>query len=165
MTFHVDTKALARAGETPIAALRRLRREAAAEVERLIALLDALEGDPDLEEPGDLEPSLGWTATGYLGGDSDREDPSEDEDNHDSELDPAEMGIADSGAADEFMGEHAAIAAFRDDRAIRRTGRRIPEPTWPRCEPRQLDEGFAGMIPQLAIPATSMGMEVGNLPR
>jgi hypothetical protein len=68
-----------RPGTTPEAlqAIRRLRREAADEIERLLALLDALDGDPDLEptlgylppgmpdeaEPsGDEgEPSLGWT--------------------------------------------------------------------------------------------------------
>jgi hypothetical protein len=52
--------------ENPIEALRILRREAAAEVERLIAFLDALGGEPDLEDGGDDEPdddgepSLGW---------------------------------------------------------------------------------------------------------
>lgn len=35
-----------------------------AEIERLIGLLDTLDGDPDLEEAGDLEPSLGWPALG-----------------------------------------------------------------------------------------------------
>lgn len=157
MTIHQSTKAIAKATETPLAALRRLRREAAAEIERLIALLDALDADPDLEEPGELEPSLGWTFTGYLGGDSDCEE------DHDSEFDPAEMGIADRDAADEFMSEHAAIASFRDDRAIRQTGRPVPEPVWHGREPRQLDEGFAGMIPQLVIPVASMGTEVGTL--
>ena len=64
--------------ENPIRALRILRREAAAEIERLIVFLDALGGDPDLEPtmgyvaPGhvdeaeieeDPEPSLGWTTT------------------------------------------------------------------------------------------------------
>jgi hypothetical protein len=39
--------------ENPIAALRQLRREAAAEIERLLAFLDALGGDPDLEPSGD----------------------------------------------------------------------------------------------------------------
>jgi len=53
--------------ENPIRALRILRREVAAEIERLIAFLDALGGDPDLELTGDdepdqsEEPSLGWT--------------------------------------------------------------------------------------------------------
>jgi len=55
--------------ENPIRALRILRKEAAAEIERLIAFLDALGGDPDLELTGDdepeqsEEPSLGWTTT------------------------------------------------------------------------------------------------------
>lgn len=48
------------------------RREIENHIERLIAALDALDGDPDLEgdadfEPqGDDEPSLGWTVSqGY----------------------------------------------------------------------------------------------------
>jgi hypothetical protein len=54
--------------ENPIRALRILRKEAAAEIERLIAFLDALGGDPDLEDGHDDEadidePSLGWTTT------------------------------------------------------------------------------------------------------
>jgi len=162
MTIHRKTKAFAETSESPIAALRRLRREAAAEIERLIALLDVLDADPDLEEPGDAEPSLGWTSTGYLGGDSDCEDQDEeDEDNHDREIDPAEMGIADRDAAEEFRGESAAISAFRDDRAIRLTGSPIPELSSPCCEPRQRDPSFAGMIPQIGIPVWAVGTKVG----
>ncbi|KKB12386.1 hypothetical protein VE25_07490 [Devosia geojensis] len=40
------------------------RRSIEAEIERLIGLLDKFDGDPDLEEAGDLEPSLGWPALG-----------------------------------------------------------------------------------------------------
>ena len=66
--------------ENPIEAIRILRREAAKEIERLIAFLDALGGDFDLEpslgytpytddaatvdiegDDVDAEPSLGWT--------------------------------------------------------------------------------------------------------
>ena len=36
------------------------RRTIEAEIERLIALLDGIDGEPDLEENGDCEPSLGW---------------------------------------------------------------------------------------------------------
>ena len=36
-----------------------LRRSIAAEIDRLIALLDTIDGDCDLEDNGDLEPSLG----------------------------------------------------------------------------------------------------------
>ena len=46
--------------EDLLKALGRLRREAAAEIERLIDLLDEIGPDPDLEPAGDeLEPSLG----------------------------------------------------------------------------------------------------------
>lgn len=37
-----------------------LRREAQAEIDRLLDFLDRLDGDPDLEDGGDDEPSLGW---------------------------------------------------------------------------------------------------------
>lgn len=33
-------------------------------IERLIGLLDDMECDPDLEEPGDLEPNIGWPERG-----------------------------------------------------------------------------------------------------
>ena len=46
--------------ENPIRALRILRHEAAREIERLIDFLDALGGDPDLEDGADAEPTLGW---------------------------------------------------------------------------------------------------------
>ena len=42
------------------AKLRALRKEAVAEIERLLTFLDDLDGDPEMEESGDLEPSLGW---------------------------------------------------------------------------------------------------------
>lgn len=58
-----------KAANLPVYLITDLRREAEAEIERLIALLDRLEPDPDLEDAGDvmddlnadLEPSLGWT--------------------------------------------------------------------------------------------------------
>ncbi|MFI5411264.1 hypothetical protein [Kaistia sp. UC242_56] len=202
MIPHFNMEGLALAGESSLAALRRLRVEAAAEVERLIALLDAIDADVDLEPGGDdepslgaceshphawlpdeyidqtrwsasgvddredederedgcdAEPSLGWTASGALGSDSDCEDQDEeDEDTHDSESDPAEMGIADRDAAEDFHLEHAAIAAFRDDRAIRTTGQPVPEPSWPTCEPRQLDPHFAGLIPHTSMSSTAI---------
>jgi len=49
--------------------MHELRREASAEINRLIRFLDDIGGDPDLEpdddneDGGDNEPSLGWTAT------------------------------------------------------------------------------------------------------
>jgi hypothetical protein len=56
------------------AALATLRREAMAEIDRLLQFLDNLDGDVDLEDGGDDEPSsdeeasLGWTTTGQGGG-------------------------------------------------------------------------------------------------
>lgn len=43
---------------------RRDRTAIATTVERLINMLDDMEGDPDLEEPGDLEPNIGWPERG-----------------------------------------------------------------------------------------------------
>ena len=86
--FDAAAPAAAREGH-PLAALLRLRQEAAAEIERLLAFLDETEGDPDAEAPdeptdaeiqhapslyrddhednedgGDHEPCLGWTEAG-----------------------------------------------------------------------------------------------------
>jgi len=55
-----------------------LRQQAEEAIEQLIALLDALDGDADLEPNGDLEPSLGvgllWSSgAGFRNCDDDRE--------------------------------------------------------------------------------------------
>jgi hypothetical protein len=52
--------------------IRAIRATIEAELERMIDLLDAIDGDPDLEpeedaDTGDLEPSLGWSVTGAHG--------------------------------------------------------------------------------------------------
>ena len=44
-----------------------LRRELEATIDRLIAALNALDADPDLEPDADGEPSLGWSPTMALG--------------------------------------------------------------------------------------------------
>ncbi|NEK15712.1 hypothetical protein [Rhizobium leguminosarum] len=64
--------------------IRRAKLEAY--VEQLIALLDALDGDPELEDGGDDEPSFGCSR--YFNGKSECE----------LEEDPAELGIADQDA-------------------------------------------------------------------
>ena len=103
--------------------LHALRAQIEAELERMIDLLDAIDGDPDLEPslgsvaPGhvdeaepdtDLEPSLCWTSTYAHGSDQDLEEehdgrePDEDfEDNTD------DNGIADQGGLQEQYGGHA----------------------------------------------------------
>ncbi len=48
-----------------------IRARAEAMIEELIGILDALDGDPDLEANGDDEPWLGWTAGMGIG---DRDD-------------------------------------------------------------------------------------------
>ena len=67
---------------------RQIQTIAAAEVSRLIDLLDRLDDDPDLEPGGDDEPSLGFTPHGHLWFDAgdDRElDDVDDEDSGDAE--------------------------------------------------------------------------------
>lgn len=54
--------------EALLRALVRLRRAMVLMTEELIAGLDELDGDPDIERQGDDEPSLGRTETGHLGG-------------------------------------------------------------------------------------------------
>ncbi|WP_152049034.1 hypothetical protein [Aureimonas psammosilenae] len=44
------------------------------EIERLISLLDVIDGDPDAEDDGAAEPSLGWTLTMAHGTTDDREE-------------------------------------------------------------------------------------------
>jgi hypothetical protein len=51
-----------------------LRQNIEASIERLLAMLDTLDGDPDLEPDADGEPSLGWTATMAFGSLDDREE-------------------------------------------------------------------------------------------
>ncbi|MFB9952455.1 hypothetical protein ACFFP0_26730 [Rhizobium puerariae] len=36
-------------------------------IKALLAVLDMMDGNPDEEEPGDMEPSLGWTIHGGFG--------------------------------------------------------------------------------------------------
>ena len=56
-----------------VAALARLRFEAAQEIERLIALLDLLDGDPDLENDGD---GTGFERASPYAGDHEDDEPS-----------------------------------------------------------------------------------------
>lgn len=50
-----------------------IRARAEAMIEELIDILDALDGDPDLEANGDEEPWLGWTAGMGIGDRADLE--------------------------------------------------------------------------------------------
>jgi len=60
--------------------LRSLRQMVEAELDRLIGLLDEIDGDPDLEANGDeAEPWLGWTRSGSFGDTEDREEECDDE--------------------------------------------------------------------------------------
>lgn len=62
--------------------LSQLRRDAEHAVERLLALLDSLDGDPDMEDGGDTEANLAGFGYDY----DDRElDESDDEDGGDNE--------------------------------------------------------------------------------
>ena len=137
-------------------------------------------GDPDLEASGDEEPALaapelhpsaGWVRTIRRDRDGDQtqwaaghtdqpdlEEQCEDEGaqcddegaDDDREFDDAERGIADKDAVDEFSGEIAASRAFREDRAIRRTGRPEPAPAWRGQPARQINAAWSE--PHMNIP-------------
>lgn len=62
-------------GARKLPTLQRLRAEAAAWIEELLALVDAIDADPDLEDTADGEPSIP-----SIYGDDREEDPSEQED-------------------------------------------------------------------------------------
>ncbi|TPN49350.1 hypothetical protein [Mesorhizobium sp. B1-1-7] len=64
----------------------KLRLQLATTIENLIALLDEVDGDADLEDDAADEPSLGWNDINQPGGVDDRElDSCDDEDCHDRE--------------------------------------------------------------------------------
>jgi hypothetical protein len=54
-------------GRTPmtLARLRRRRKRLEDAIEKAIALLDEIDGDADIEDGADDEPSLGWTGSGH----------------------------------------------------------------------------------------------------
>lgn len=54
MNLHMVT------GSVPVFNPHRFRQWLGDEIDRMIGMLDALDGDPDFEETGDDEPSLGW---------------------------------------------------------------------------------------------------------
>ncbi|HEV7247933.1 MAG TPA: hypothetical protein VGN93_13195 [Shinella sp.] len=83
------------------------RRAVEAKIEELIALLDLLDGDVDLEPGNDNEPTLGWPE-GWPGQGATRlrnveEDDRELEDENDEDSDPAEFnGDEQDYNGDEF---------------------------------------------------------------
>lgn len=44
----------------------RLRKRIEQVIEHLVSILDQFDGDENLEDGGDDEPSLGWTKSGYV---------------------------------------------------------------------------------------------------
>lgn len=58
-------------------AAARVRAEIEAHIEKLIAILDLLDEDPDLEADSDAEPSLGWNGNGWQPFQDDRGDDRE----------------------------------------------------------------------------------------
>lgn len=104
--------------------LHALRAQIEAELERMIDLLDAIDGDPDLEptmgfvahgfvdeaEPdADFEPSLGWTSTYAHGSDQDLEDEHDGREPDEDFEDADDNGIADHGGLQEQYGGHAHV--------------------------------------------------------
>jgi len=98
--------------EDPPARLRRLRAEAAAEVERLLEFLDITDGDCDLEATGDGEPCLG-----SIDAEQDQQSWGRSCDS-DCEFDPAENGLADFGALDLFNQEMRIADRFFREREL-----------------------------------------------
>lgn len=104
------------------------RRAIAGAVDRLIALLDALDGDADLEPDSDDEPSLGWTYSfagvpvspaAEAGDDREMEDE-HDEDGGDDEVSDTEA----DGFGLSYRGDGAEIAHAMLRRAWRQRAAR-----------------------------------------
>jgi hypothetical protein len=55
------------ANKSYFAKISKIRRAAIREIDRLIDLVDRIDGDPDLEDNGDAEPTLGWSVNGQPG--------------------------------------------------------------------------------------------------
>jgi hypothetical protein len=96
----------------------------------MFGLLDILDGDPDLEDNGDAEPSLGAAAR-Y--GDGKLE--------YDLEEDPAEMGIADFDALNLAMQETSLSGGSGFNGEGHHIGRKLLRDYVedPRSSPRRLD--------------------------
>ena len=75
------------------------RRRLEGVIEIAIALLDAIDGDEDLEETGDLEPYLGWVGAGpgLAVSNDDREEDAGDEAEPDDDEEPS-LGWTDDEA-------------------------------------------------------------------
>jgi hypothetical protein len=74
-----------------------MRERIEAAIESLLQLLDALDGDPD------LEPTMGYVVRGYA---DEAEDEEIDDEDDEREDDPADMGIADAdGLAEQCPSE------------------------------------------------------------
>lgn len=98
--------------EHPAASRHRLRQRLSGLIDRLICALDALDGDPDLEDGADDEPSLSFT--GYMNQDVairteptgglewlDLEEASEDEGGEHDGREPSLVGVHFFSAVDE----------------------------------------------------------------
>lgn len=104
---------------------RRIRKEAAEQVDALLGILDRLDGDPDLEPGSDEEPSAGWPVSGpaavgfandHTHGEGEQDDCDLEENGdkepslgsngggYDCQDDPAEHGIGDYEALVEAWG-------------------------------------------------------------
>jgi hypothetical protein len=98
-----------------------MRKRLEATVESLIALLDEIAGDPDLEEAGDEEPSLGWPERGPAAlwkdvPQDDREaDDSDDEDGADAEPSLGSIGSGSAAVSQEWWAAGAGDEREEDD--------------------------------------------------
>jgi hypothetical protein len=97
-----------------------MRKRLEATIESLIALMDEIAGDPDLEETGDDEESLGWTergpgSLGSDGGDDREADDSDDEDGGDSEPTLGSIGSGSAGLSQQWWAAGAGDEREEDD--------------------------------------------------
>lgn len=86
------------------------RQSIATTIERLIAVLDELDPDPDLEATGDDEPSLGWpeehglSQLDFHGKHGPLDDDREDENEYGGDINDEPQDDSDSGDAEPFLG-------------------------------------------------------------
>lgn len=97
---------------------RTVRRHIEGEIERLIAMLDLLDTDPDLEPDNDNEPWLGWPeGIGVPKECSASGDDREVEDENDEESDPCEFnGDEQDYNGDEFDTDYACLGINGESR-------------------------------------------------
>lgn len=97
------------------------RKSLAYAVERLIAVLDALEPDPDLEDGPDAEPSLGWPehrGIAQLDKSVSHDDDREEENEHGGDVCDEPHDAADCGDDEPNLGSRELCSQWKDMQAL-----------------------------------------------